>query len=120
MQKRDMSEGSQPSSGAAPIRVQVDERSVTVPAIYFNGFNVSLTNSDINSLLLLDGRPIARLNMSYTTAKTVVALLGQLVDTLEEITGREIMTTEVVAEGLKKHRDERSRGASQTASGKKA
>lgn len=70
--------------------------------IYFNGFGLGLANSDINAILLQDGRPILRLNMSYTTAKTLLVHLQDIMGKLEEVTDHKIMTTMQVSEGLQK------------------
>ena len=89
----------QPSQTPQPQVGQV----VTVQNIYFNGFSLGLTNADLNMLLLLDGQPVGRLNMSFTTGvKTVVALLQDLIQKLKSVTGRDIMTTSQVEQGLKK------------------
>jgi hypothetical protein len=72
----------------------------TGQSIYFNGFTLGLSNADINALLLLDGQPVARLNMSFTTAKTLIELLGELMNKLELVTEQKIMTTQQVGSGL--------------------
>lgn len=71
-----------------------------IPAVYFNGFQIGLSNADISALLMLDNEPALKINMSYTTAKTLHTKLGEMVSTLERVTGREIMTTEDTAQGL--------------------
>lgn len=64
-----------------------------VPEIYFNGFVNSLGTGDIVSVLERNGKPVATLNMSYTTAKTLATSLGAVIAKLEEATGREMLTT---------------------------
>ena len=75
---------------------------VNIPAHYVNGFALSLSNADISMLMMLDGQPIAKMNMSFTTAKTVVKLLTGLIENLEKVTERKIMTTDEVGQGLEK------------------
>lgn len=71
-----------------------------IPAYYFNGFALGMSNSDVNTILMLDGQPLVKLNMSFTMAKTLVKLLGDAMAHLERVTGREIMRTDQIAEGL--------------------
>ena len=85
----------------APVRthsVQIQQ----VQNVYFNGFSLGVSNSDMNALLTLNGQTICHLNMSFTTAKTLHRLIGELVEKFEGATEHEIMTTEEVEEGLKK------------------
>lgn len=65
--------------------------------IYFNGFVNALGTGDIIIVLLRNNRPVAALNASYTTAKTLTQKLGYLVAQLEEKTGNTIMTTDNVS-----------------------
>lgn len=83
-----------------PVLRQQTESVVSIPGIYFNGFANNLGDSDISSLLLLDGTPVAKLNMSFTTAKTFARYLSELVGTLESVTTHKIMISPEVAEGL--------------------
>lgn len=75
---------------------------IEIQSIYFNGFQLGLANSDINTILLQDGQPALRLNMSYTTAKTLLVHLQDIMGKLEEVTDHKIMTTMQVNEGLQK------------------
>ena len=81
---------------------ETEERGNAVPTFYFNGFQLGLSNADINGVLMLNNRPHAAISMSYTTAKTLAEALTEMVGTLEQVTGRAIMTTKQVAEGLEK------------------
>ena len=81
---------------------EVQSVQVNIPAIYCNGFALALLNADVSMFLQTDGQPIAKLNMSFTTAKTLVTLLGDLTGYLEKATGREIMTTQEVTAGPEK------------------
>lgn len=84
-----------------PVEKQIAQ-TVAIQNIYFNGFVLGLSNSDVNALLLLDGQPTGRLSMSFTTAKTLVKLLDELVSKLESVTNHTIMTHDEVAAGLQK------------------
>ncbi len=64
-----------------------------VPEIYFNGMAHGLSHSDVFSVLERNGRAVAVLNMSYTTAKTLSIMLGQIISQFEELTDRDILTT---------------------------
>jgi hypothetical protein len=71
-----------------------------VPAIYFNGFELGLSNSDIVAALSLSNAPVASVFMSYTTAKSLAKSLNEIILHLESITKREIMTSDDVAAGM--------------------
>ena len=71
-----------------------------VPASYFNGFHLNLTNADVGLLTLLDNQPVLKVNMSYTVAKTLMIRLQEAIATLEKSTGRDIMTTDDAGAGL--------------------
>jgi len=73
-----------------------------LPNVYFNGFNLNLTNADSNLVLLLDGQPQIKLSMSFTTAKTLTAFMTEMIQKLEAATGRNIMKVDEVDAGLKK------------------
>ena len=72
------------------------------PKFYFNGFQLGLSNADITGTLLLDNVPVCGINMSYTTAKTLQASLSSMIETLERVTERKIMTINEVAIGMEK------------------
>jgi hypothetical protein len=73
-----------------------------IPNIYFNSFALNMTSADFNAVLLTDGQPVCRLNMSFTTAKTLNHFLNEAIVKLEQITDRKIMTTDYVEKALKK------------------
>lgn len=75
---------------------------IDLPNFYFNGFQLGLSNADINGLLLLNNQPHMAISMSYTTAKTLSAALNQMVEALESATGTRIMTNQEVAVGIDK------------------
>ena len=68
-------------------------RDPNVPKLYVNGFINTLGTSDIMTILERNGEPIAVLNMSYTVAKTLATSLGEIVARLEELSGRDMLTT---------------------------
>lgn len=84
--------GDATEDGGQPIELQ---------AMYFNGFQIALTNADISGVLMLNGQPQMVLNMSFTTAKSLHKALEQVIGELEQVTGRPIMVTKDVDEGLK-------------------
>jgi hypothetical protein len=83
-------------------KVPANEQPVEVSNIYFNGFQLGLSNADVNGILLLNNQPSVGISMSYTTAKTLAEALKEIVATLEQVTNHGIMTTKEVAEGLTK------------------
>ena len=68
-----------------------------LPNFYTNGFNNVMSSSDVMVVYHLNGKPTFSVNMSFTTAKTLSIMLGQLVAQLETFSGHEIMTTMDVA-----------------------
>ncbi|MBL8646449.1 MAG: hypothetical protein JNL46_04290, partial [Sphingosinicella sp.] len=76
------------------------EQQMELPNVYFNGFQLGLSNADVNGVLMLNNQPSIAISMSYTTAKTLAVALNDMVETLEKVTRREIMTTQQVATGL--------------------
>ncbi|MDX8356812.1 hypothetical protein [Sphingopyxis terrae] len=74
---------------------------VEVSGVYFNGFQIALTNADISGVLLLNGQPQVILNMSFTTAKSLSQALAHVVSELEQVTQRPIMVTKDVDTGIK-------------------
>lgn len=75
-----------------------------IPKIYFNGFSNSLSNSDILTVLITNGKPTAVINTSLTSAKSFAIKLLELVSILEESSGNTIMTTDEVNISLSKQR----------------
>src|ERR1700733_11388574 len=67
-----------------------------IPKIYANGFSLGLTNADTQLVLMLFGKPIAVLSLSYTLAKTMADRLSGLVKTWEEKTGNTLQTTDSI------------------------
>lgn len=76
------------------------EPPMELQGVYFNGFQLALTNGDVSGIMLLNGQPQVVLNMSYTVAKSLSVGLTELITKLEELTGRDIMTTKEVESGM--------------------
>ena len=68
--------------------------------LYFNGFSMGVGNGDVIITLLLQGKPIQTLNVSYTIAKTLGIAISEGIKQLEQKCGRQIMTATEVGEGL--------------------
>ena len=73
----------------------------SIPFIYFNGFAMGVTTSDMFLVLAHDGAPQVRLSLSYTTAKTLAAKLHAAVKDLEVKSERTIMSIDEVADHLR-------------------
>ena len=58
-----------------------------VPKIYFNGFQILCSNSDLSIVLLNAGTPAAVLQCSFGTGKSLASKLGSLIDGVEEQSG---------------------------------
>ena len=82
------------------------ETPTSATPIYANGFAVYVGASDVTVNLMLGGRPTHELHLSYTSAKTLGAMLTQMVVQLEAKTGSNIMTIGDVAGHLAKEQDE--------------
>ncbi len=71
-----------------------------VPRIYANGFTNVFSNSDIAVVLKCNSSPTAILNMSYTTTKSLVHQLSQIIAHFEKVSGQTVMTTDIVDKAL--------------------
>lgn len=74
---------------------------IEVGHLYTNGFQLNLSNADVNSIFMLNGVPQISLSMSFTTAKTLAVALNEMIEALECVTGRSIMTTSEVGCGMR-------------------
>ena len=83
-----------------PEKTQPDEQPIELPVMYFNGFQIGMTNSDVSGILLLNGQPQTIANFSYTTAKTLHEALGKVISGLESATDQKIMTTREIEAGM--------------------
>lgn len=77
-------------------------REIAIQNLYFNGFELQSSLSDVGAFLLLDGQPVVRLSMSFTTAKTFAENLGSAIKLFEDATSHTIMTIENVKSGFEK------------------
>jgi hypothetical protein len=64
----------------------------SVPRIYTNGFIIGQTASDMVMLLVNNGAPVAIVNMSYASAKSLKDDMTTSIATLESILGETIKT----------------------------
>ena len=85
-----------------PTQSVVESQSASISGIYFNGFELGSTLSDIGALLMLDGQPQAKLSMSFTTAKTLCAQLNAAIESFEQATGQNLLTMEDVGIAFQK------------------
>jgi hypothetical protein len=76
--------------------------------LYFNGFDLSTSLSDMGMLLMIDGQPQVRLAMSFTTAKTLAVNLSQAVEAFENSTNHQVMTMDDVRENFERTLSEKS------------
>ena len=67
-----------------------------LPHLYANGFQLGLTNADVNLVLKLNNRPVGVLNLSYTLSKTLHEKIGGLISRFEKASGRKMLVTEDV------------------------
>lgn len=74
-----------------------------VAFLYFNGFDLSTSLSDMGLMLMVDGRPQVRLAMSFTTAKTLAQNLMEAVQAFERLTEHELMNMDDVRNAFDKH-----------------
>jgi hypothetical protein len=73
-----------------------------VPKLYINGFSIGTSLSDVFVIAQTAGSTSAVLLMSFTTAKTLVRQLGDLVSDFEQMTGQELLTMEDIKEATDK------------------
>ena len=76
-------------------------QNINIPLVYANGFVSNLGSSDISIILLVDASPALKLNLSYTSAKTLANMLVDVVETLEKATSKKIMDSKEVEIGLR-------------------
>ena len=71
--------------------------------LYFNGFDLSTSLSDMGILLMVDGQPQIRLAMSFTTAKTLAENLTEAVSRFEKIANHAVMNMDEVRTGFERN-----------------
>ena len=70
-----------------------EEDLADLPRVYMNGFQISLGNADIKVAMRLDQVPVQVLHLSFTMAKSLRNKLSDMLTTLEQGVGRDILTT---------------------------
>jgi hypothetical protein len=70
--------------------------------MYFNGFTLAVTPSDVVIVLQQNNQPVALLNTSYVIAKTLVIKLGDLLKNFEEKTEQPILTLDQINSAVSK------------------
>lgn len=89
------------SKGSVEERLE-EALSEDIPKIYFNGFVCTMTNSDVIIVTERMGQPVATLNVSFTTAKTLAQTLAGVIAQLESKMDRDIMTTHDIDKTMSK------------------
>jgi hypothetical protein len=74
-----------------PQAEQVVRTQYQVSHQYFNGFELNATLSDFGLTLMIDGQPVSRLAMSFTTAKTLMHQLQGAITAFEDATGSPLL-----------------------------
>ena len=82
-----------------------EEKMPALPGIYFNGFEVGISLSDIYVTLGTNGHQHSRLLMSFNTAKTLMAHLKRTVDAFEQRTKQTIMTMGDINKAIEQYDD---------------
>ena len=82
---------------AEPTPSEVEDRTqkalaAAIPNLYANGYLNHLGTGDILTVLEQNGRAVATMNLSFTTAKSLALSLLQLIGQLEQTTGRSMLT----------------------------
>jgi len=77
-------------------QVNAAMESETIPKIYVNGFINSYGPADVVLVLQQNGKSMVVVNMSYTTAKTLVEKFSALIKGFEQTTEHEIMSIDTV------------------------
>lgn len=72
----------------------------TVPKLYINGFVNSLSTGDVVIVGKCNEEPVVVINLSYTIAKSLAEKLSGVVSMLEQKTGRDMLTADVVKASL--------------------
>jgi len=63
-----------------------------VVKLYVNGFNVGTSLSDVFMVTSSGATPVAVIQMSFTTAKTLMQVLNQIINDFEEKTGQPLLS----------------------------
>ena len=88
-------------------RIEEAINNTDIPNMHFNGFvNTMASGSDFLIVLESNGKPVATLNASYTVIKTFAISLTQLIKSLEEKSGKDIMTVSEIQTYLEDRKNE--------------
>jgi hypothetical protein len=96
------------ATDAIPFNHNEIPEAISNPAIaklYFNGFTLGITNSDVILLTKQNNNPTVVFNISLTTAKTLAKKLSELVINFETNAELEIMTTDNIELALTRMRE---------------
>jgi hypothetical protein len=80
-----------------------------MPRLYTNTIAIAQSASDLSLLLLNVNTPVGLVSMSYTTAKSLVADLGNSLKEYEDATKEKLKTTGEIAQALTKHNKEQAK-----------
>lgn len=72
----------------------------TTQEVYTNGFQIAFGNADVIVTFQRNGRPVQIMNMSFTLAKTLSQLLGNVIDQIETKGDFKIKTTKELDETI--------------------
>ncbi|MBI5290401.1 MAG: hypothetical protein HY872_00805 [Chloroflexi bacterium] len=64
--------------------------------LYFNGYTIAMTPTDIVLVLMFNNQPVATLNTSPTIAKTLGKVLDALIKDYETRTGQKVLTLDEI------------------------
>ena len=78
-----------------------EEKMPALPGIYFNGFEIGISLSDIYVTLGTNGHQHSNLMMSFNTAKTLSVQLKKTVEALEQRTKQPVMTMGEINKAIK-------------------
>jgi hypothetical protein len=71
---------------------------VSIPLFYFNGFQISLSGTEISGNLIQDNVPAARIVMPLPVARSFAKALDQAVSQYESVTSTKVPTVEELLE----------------------
>jgi hypothetical protein len=70
--------------------------------IYFNGYTVASSASDVAFVLMHNNQPVAALTTSFTVAKSLIDSLAGVVKFYEDRTGQHVLTQDEIAASFAK------------------
>ena len=72
------------------------------PQLYANGFVTGVGYSDAYLIVQTNGKPVAAINMSFSTLKTLALYITSIVDTVEKQLGQELLTNQQIWDRVNK------------------